>query len=66
MTGLRTALWQGDLNAELPLLAGSGQWVRVTTFNTQHDSWWSFMPHTKAHGINVEELFCRSFFIIGP
>ena len=59
-TGLKTALWRCDLGADLPLLAGSGRWVRVTTFNTQHDPWWSFMPHTKLRGINVEEPFCRN------
>lgn len=65
-TGLRTALRRCDSRAELPLVAASGRWVRVTTINTQHDPWWSFMPNTKLRGINVEEPFCRSPFRVGP
>lgn len=65
-TELRTALRRRDLGAELPLVAASGRWVRVTTINTQHDPWWSFMPNTKLRGINVEEPLCRSPFRVGP
>ncbi len=32
----------------------------MTTINTQHNPWWSFMPHTTLQGISVEEPFSRS------